>query len=44
MNSSQYTIVAYCIALGLMLGYAFYLWAQSRVLARKETRSNGGRS
>jgi hypothetical protein len=42
MNES-YTILAYCIALGLLLGYAFYLWVEDRVVTRKYNKIAGGR-
>jgi hypothetical protein len=41
MSSEQYTIAAYVIGLGLMLGYAVMLFVESRATARRQRKAEG---
>ena len=35
MNGNDYLILGYCVAVGLMLGYAALLWLERRGLSNK---------
>ena len=41
MSGLQYTVLAYAVGLGLLVGYGVSLWARLRGLKRRDGRDGG---